>query len=519
MSHILRIYEGNAGTDYKGSGSLLYAISGDLLSVNYEDLSNYEIDLFSARIARGNYDIDINDVWRLYDDEGVLFGSGPIEKEPITDTAGNLVISGTGWTGILKRRLVDTESYSAQKGDVIFKDILSTYFADYNINTDSVAAPTNTLTNNYDRESVYAIMREISTQSYGGSDRQFDFYLYEAAAGTIKAVFFQRGSGTAVNILPGDVAPNGFNLAKRGDLNYNYIYVKGSKSKKDETPSDEDYWTDQASIGDYWGTGNGTITADNSIEDEGTYCVKNSVSGVGDSEIILNFEHADAYVSSATTPYFTSESGYQAQGDQKDQYIFFKIRANKTVDAVFRIKFGKVGGSHFTRRFITIGDEWATFEFNLFDLAGGRWDEVETISWIIPDAKADIIYYMDHIHFYLLKRHSGVYDGSVAPRRDYPFQDDGLETTTECTNVATFLGKEFAATTYEGTLKLVEDNTSLRAGGILNILYPHLDIDLSGIPIQKILWTLNDQILFVGRHRSLAEILSDTKSKIDRGVY
>ena len=526
MSKVLKIYEGNVDTDYKGSGDLLYSISGDLLSVNYTDLSNYEIDLFDATIAKGNYDIDINDVWRLYDRKGNLLGSGPIESEPITDTNGNLKIQGTGWTGILTRRTVDNKTYTSQNGAAIFNALLTAYFSDYNINTDAVVAPQNNLTNTYDKQSVYDIMRDISSQSYGTNSRQFDFYLYEATAGTIKAVFFERGSGTAVTILPGDIHPTGFNLSKRGDLDYNYVVVEGTYGDMVYTPSDTDWWTEEAPDSIWGSSGFSTgLTA-------GTYKVgnssifANSQADANDVYFSINLDHADAYDETYTLNNFTEDIGYLNNGSRR-QYLHFYLLAERVMD----VELGWDAGSGTLKKtnFVVRGDtgsggglDWTEMNINLYDLHGEDWVNIAEIMWKFPkvlssdDMRLDGLYFYDVIRF---KGNSSDEDGSPGtPQKDFYFLDEGLKSNAECEKIAEYLFQEFNATTYEGTIRLSTNNHSIRAGSIVNIKYPQRGIDLSSIPVQKVVWSNNNQILYVGRHRSLSEILSNTRGKIDRGI-
>lgn len=522
MTRILKIYEGNGDSFYKGTGSLLYDISGDLLDIRYLDLANYQIDLFSATIARGNYDIDINDVWRLYDIGGTLIGSGPIEKKPHTNSNGDLKIDGVGWTGILTRRLAEDESFSNKPGNEIFEDLIDTYFSDYNLNKTEIAVPSNLITNTYNNRTVYDVMREVSFQSYGANDRQFDFYIYESTPGTLKAKFFERSSATAVEILPGDIRPSGFNLMTRGDTNYNYIIVKGGYGNMVCTPSDanNDWWT-EAAYGNIWGENGFNTGLDSTTYKIGSKSLE--AESIGDNPDVMfsiNLDHDNAYHATYTTQNFTQGLGY-LNNHSRRQFIHFYILANRTMD----VELGWDAGSGTLKEtnFVVRGDsgsgselDWTEQNINLYHLHGEGWVNIAEVRWGFPKILSGDEIHLDGLYFYDVIRFRGVHDGSVNPRKDYYFIDDGLKSNAACENIADYLYKELIATQYEGSVTLSSENTSLRAGDTVDVKYPLLGIDASNLPIQEIVWTKDNQILRLGRHRSLAEIIADTKTKIQR---
>jgi len=524
VDKVLKIYDGS-GAYYKGNGSLLYEIQGDLLSYHHVDLSNFEIDTFESVISNNGYDIDIDDVWRLYDIDGTLQSSGFIEKEPI-NSFGNLSIAGLSWTGILTRRIVDNKNYVAKTGKYIFEDILTTYFSDYSIDTTEVNTPSNSLTIGFSRRSAYDVLREVMKQSYGANNRPFDFYLYESVPGTIKAKAFERETTAVITtLLEGDISPKGINLQKRGDLTYNYIIVDGARGDPDHTPSDQDRWTEmtQAEIDTtypgVWNCSSGdTIESEDlaGYQVEGDYSIflgKYITSG----EMYLELDLTDSDTFDLDDNNMVEGSGYSKVEDGTNQYLHVSVFSNLSIDMGLKISY-RDGGSNKTQKtvFSIIGDEWTKFNWSISDLIGSNnWDYIRYVRFYYPKAQHNVDqFYVDKLYFYNLKRFRGIYNGSTNPRKELYNLDESLVSTTDCTTVATNLYKALSVNQYEGTLLLSVPITNLRAGDNIAIDLPHRDINIAAIPIQSIEYTPGRQILNVGRNKSLSEIISDVRMEM-----
>lgn len=524
MDKILRIYDGS-GANYIGDGSLLYEVQGGMLDYRFIDKSNYEIDTLTAVLANVDYDIDVDDVWRLIALDGTIIGSGFIEKEPVTGVNGNLEIQGLGWTGLLTRRLVEDEEYSAKTGEYIFEDILSSYFSEYSIDTTEIATPSNTITNRYDNQYAYDVIKEVMMQSYGANDKQFDFYLYEAAAGTIKAKAFERElAAVSETITPGHIKPIGFNVRARGDLIGNYVIVKGLCGDPDPTPTDNDRWTDMSSTDfsnypNVWTCSSGDTvrqeTTEKILGDESVFLGK--LVSDGDMYARLNLHSGDAYTLDSHN--MVSGLGYKKQWDGTKQSLHFSMYSNVAIDVRFRLCYNYGGSNYYLNyTFALNGEKWVKFDKRIMDIIGSdEWDVVRTLQWDYPSARSGTDqFYVDNLYFYDLVRFRGVKDGSATPRKDVYFQDDGLKTNAECVSIAEDIYNAIVLSQYEGSFLLSRKINDLRAGDNIALQYPQKGIDIAKIPIQQIEWTPGNQMIHAGRHKSLSEILSETRNEIKR---
>jgi len=542
MNYALRIYDGS--TDYNGdnpSTNLLHELQGDLLWFDFWDESNYQFDSIEARIANtdGRYtgEIEIDDVWRLFDLAGNLLGSGPITKQPQADNNGNLVLTGEGWTGILTRRVLEAEEWNNEDGDKIIGDILDDYFSDYTIDKTEIVDMNPAFTNIRSIEGIHAWhfikqILEASEDGTGGTNnQQCDMYIYEktASPGELYAKVFGREKAAIVDtITAGDIMRNGYMLKKRADLNFNYIKIYGKRLYEvNPQPNDKDWWTNTSTYNNFWSVTGGSLLRDTTGEKVGTAYIKAQSDADNNSmTLYCDISDADAYDASYFDSNIYSSSGYKLS-QAKEQYIGFWITYHDD-DAGGGEKtiyfYTTVAGSDYVGdiRPILMPDEdvWLWLEYKLKDMFGFEDNALMTLLFWTGEANSwDNNDELGIDGLYFFEKHqaqgdsSGVAGSPGTPRRDYTKYLDFLDSDADCTKFAEELYDRFNRDVYEGQLYLNDQNFhSVRAGDSIGIEY-HED-SIAKIGVQRAHINPKDTVYHVGRHRTQAEIINDLTYKL-----
>ena len=546
MDKVLRIYDGSS--DYDGLNpvaNLKYTIQGGLISYCLLDQSNYLIDSFEATIADNGEVLEVGDIWRLYSLDGTLISGGRIIKgagsgaEAQASGDGKLHIVGRGWTGLLLDRMVDDDSWVGKGGDDIFKDILDDYFSDYTIGQTGIASPTNTITKSYDGMYAYEVLKDVAQLSYGGSDKQFDFYIYESAAGTMEAKFFERESGTPVAITTGDVRPRGFELVKREDLNFNYCKVYGATQDFNNCPTDKDLWSEGNAAS--W-----DLTDLGTISDSGTdYVGSESISlaadaATGSCVMFLELPYNATYTPSEL---FSDGNGFKLDFS-KDQWFRCRIRINTALAGEYTGNNAQIGiqlededgglwiawvadGETYKSgiNVAIVANEWKDVDVNLSELISHTTGSPDYVKYVqvgmynfTTDGDEEIL--IDGIHFHTK---SGQCTGSYpanpsSPRKDFIFRDRNIDNIAFANDLAEYLVKQFEEN-YQGTLTLSRNNNTLKAGDSISLVYQPAGINTAiTLPIQTIEWVVGQQTLYLGRTRSSKEIVDEARLWIKRSV-
>ncbi len=543
MDKILRIYEGESG-GYVGGGAKLYSIRNDMHNYTYVDENTYKLDKFEATLdyTRG-YDIDIFDVWRLYDIDGTLLGSGRVMVVPEINTGTESIITGEGWIGIFKDRKITRTQPNGDTGKDVLLDILTNEYSAYTFDTTGVDTPANAFNNlSFDGLYAYDIIKFICDNSYGANNRNFNIRVYESpiALGTIKIDFFESETAAVLaNITSHHVKPSGFQLRNRGDLNSNYIYVYGAKDIVNMCPADGDWWTEKttnALVQAIWKPTYAVAESDigglpGSV---GTYDVQiNCNNAITEATATLDLTDSDAYNAGYTPDDFTSGQGYHIHND-REQWLDFGLVCDSVVGTdilaggyIMLSFFVGTGSTTLEEEFVcelwgassydsALNSKYKRFKFNIKDtIPDSTYDRVNALvfSYVPNAAVTNADFYIDGLHFYTVnKQILGEYNASVTPRVDHIINDKNILSDTLATNIASYYYKS-QRQQYCGTLELSKSLTELYAGGSVSINYPLYGVDLSKVPINSVVWTPYSQVINLGRVKTNEELMMEAKTQ------
>ncbi len=553
MDMVLKLYDGS--TNYHGrnpAASLDNTIHGGLLDYYLQDNSNYQVDRFESTIRNRGESISALDVWRLFALDTSLQSSGRIMTPPQAFGDRKLRMLGEDWTSILKDRMVRGESYDAQGGDDIVKDILTNYFdvanSDYNINVAEVAATTNSITKEFDGISAYDVVKDVAAMSYGGNSREFDFYIYEQTAtlGTLRFKFFERQPASSLTINQSMVRPGGFSLFKRKDLDFNVVNVYGAIQNFNHCPLNQDWWTENNS-GFFFAT-NATHSTEAFLVKFGSFSDQWSLdASVGIAGGGIRFDDVDAFDSIQTpTEVFTSGSGYIIDLS-KNQFISFDLRIDGSLADELA-----AGGDAKVLLLELETDSTATtgLDFNIFSneeftssglfgtpQTGNRFWRVEIPIKDLVDSDAVYVsdmtllvdydqgneasnddFYLDHLNFFEKTGQCfGTFPSSpsVAPIREFPYYDREIKHDSLANDIAEFIHTTFYEQ-FNGTFLMRRPNNTIRAGDTITLNYGSEGITGQALNIQTIERMPHMQILHPGRKISRREIDLNIRRMIRR---
>lgn len=575
MSNIrIKFYEGGtAGTGgkaYNGNttdATLNHVIQGDLIRYKIVDNSNYLVDTAWFRVDASNdydgstrkYNISNGDIWRAFNLRGNLISSGYVTSTSEND--GRLEIRSEGWTGILKRRVVNGEEYENTDIDDIVKDLLDSYFevsnSDYNISQANIDATSNALSVKYDGITVYDAVRDLSERAYGSNSLPFDFYIYESSVGSLAMEFFERGdrpSSGKKTLTSSDFQPNTFTFNRRDDLNFNSVRVYGDFKKVNLVPTDMDYWTEfdnDVDVQAIWSTTSDVNVGTSARDITGSYSINADMdSGANGGDYIrLDLTDADAYDSGKTpSELFTSGSGYHIV-NTKNQYLQFYIYVDEDMatdinadDAILYLvaltetsgSYPQVGvmgygGSDVTNmghnKYPVTGGQWYKYDIPLTDLVEVDADYVDSLYFHCDylggaTAGGSEEYYVDGLHFYekASEKVTGTYPASpTAPINEIVIHDQSVKSSWMAEDLATSIYNAYYEQ-WSGGGRLNRYISGLKAGDDIEFLDPQRGINVSDLTVQQIIYEPYNTVLKLGRHKSLNEIITQQKTEVRRRV-
>lgn len=548
MDKVLKIYDGS-GANYVGDGSLDYSIKNDLLNYKFIDENTYIIDKFDCVLnGKGKYDISLWDVWRLFNLDGTLAGSGRITNSPEATFEDNIRIMGAGWVDIFKDRAVDLTMTKGDGGDDVIDDILTNYYSEY-----TFSSVTSATTNTFNEKSfkglyAYDVVKWCCDNCYGGNNKNFQIRVYEAigALGTLQLKYREQDSSSSgVTIEPRHIKPDTFDIGVHNPWNYKKVIVYGDFVEVNKCPIDGDWWTEETGLTDYWSSDESdTVTRTTTGETVGSACVQcENDDDNDDIALILDFNSTDAFDADYTpTDFFTSGVGYQLDFT-KNQYLGFWLTAGKDAGD------DPVPGTNTLFLFVTKTDSgesytsgttvsqlnyrtgsWLWFEYLLKELpydatnpAGLRHLEhgefvhkLEFGSLGNADWMDDQWIKVDGLHFFDKSkgRVEGSYTGSITgPPREKIMYEDNIKSVWLCNDIAEYF-QTAQYNQYIGSIDLLQQINDLVAGKTVNIRNPQKGVSLDDIPIQRVIWTPYNQHVEVGRMKTAEEIISEGKSEL-----
>jgi len=350
---------------------------------------------------------------------------------------------------------------------------------------------------------------------------------------------------------------------KGGESYYNKVIVRGAFTETNICPNNKDWWTEfsgDPEADGIWGDVNGDV-ASSGTSTVGSYSVEFTVDGSTDLGV-ANLDLTDA--TSTNTTYtvdgMSSTNGYKIDLS-KEQYLRFWIRCNaalvaelsgakeylavmiwtenmsSTAEATGQHLFGstnlEVGNGEQSPMFgVPLADQWYQVDLRLKDYISETDDYIETIGFWVgfedSDSDGDEVVLVDGLHFYerdYQVEGSATKAGVTSNFRELLVELPELQNDDLCEKIAGDALKEQDSMQDGGMIPIIGPfrDVDLRAGNTIEISVDTLGLDVrvgasgsTSFEIEKIVYSVFEQVLHVGRNFSPGEMASAIKARAYR---